>query len=101
MRWILQRATGSLSLRSGLKTLIDTAQSAHFHDGQIVVSMSNGEEIRFPVADNPRLAVGTPEQLNPIEISPFGLHWPELDEDLSLRGIAAGNYGQRRIKSCP
>jgi hypothetical protein len=35
------------------------------------------------------------EQLNRIEISPFGIHWPELDEDLSFRGLLAGDYGQR------
>jgi hypothetical protein len=29
-----------------------------------------------------------------IELSPFGLHWPDLDEDLSIRGILAGDYGQ-------
>ncbi|NBP25044.1 MAG: DUF2442 domain-containing protein, partial [Proteobacteria bacterium] len=51
-------------------------------------------EVRFPVALNPRLAQGTPQQLGHIEISPFGLHWPELDEDLSIRGILAGDYGQ-------
>lgn len=78
----------------------NTVLAAVFRDGQIVVSMSNGAEIRFPVEENPRLASGTPEQLNHIEISPFGLHWPELDEDLSLRGIAAGDFGQRTKKSC-
>jgi hypothetical protein len=57
--------------------------------------MESGAEIRFPVADNPRLAHGTHQQLNHIEISPFGLHWPELDEDLSFRGLAEGNYGQK------
>jgi hypothetical protein len=30
-----------------------------------------------------------------IEISPFGLQWPTLDEDLSFAGILAGRYGQR------
>jgi single-stranded-DNA-specific exonuclease len=30
-----------------------------------------------------------------IEISPFGLHWPTLDEDLSFEGILAGRYGHR------
>ena len=64
-------------------------------DGQIVVRMESGAEIRFPVAENPRLARGTHRQLNRIEISPFGLHWPELDEDLSFRGLAEGNYGQK------
>ncbi len=50
--------------------------------------------MQFPVSENLRLAGGSPSQLNHIEISPFGLHWPDLDEDLSLAGIAHGNYGQ-------
>jgi hypothetical protein len=54
--------------------------------------------MRFPVSENPRLCRGTPEELNNIEISPFGLHWPDLDEDLSLRGIAKGDHGQSRTK---
>ena len=56
--------------------------------------MRSGAEIRFAVSENPRLAGGTASQLNHIEISPFGLHWPELDEDLSFQGIAQGDYGQ-------
>ena len=79
-----------------MSTLIDTARSAVFRDGQIVISLVSGAKIQFPVAENPRLARGTPEQLNNIELSPFGLHWPDLDEDLSLRGIAQGDYGQSR-----
>jgi hypothetical protein len=78
-----------------MNTLTDIAVSAAHLDGQIIVRMESGVEIRFPVADNPRLARGTPAQLNRIEISPFGLHWPELDEDLSFRGLAEGNYGQK------
>jgi hypothetical protein len=62
--------------------------------GFIVVRMESGAEQRFPVVDNPRLARGTPRQLNHIEISPFSLHWPELDEDLSFRGLIEGDHGQ-------
>ena len=79
-----------------MNILSDTARSACFSDGSIIVSMESGAEIRFAVADNPRLAKGTAKQLNNIEISPFGLHWPELDEDLSFRGLAKGDYGQRQ-----
>ena len=32
-------------------------------------------------------------------ISPLGLHWPELDEDLSFRGLLEGDYGQSRQKA--
>jgi len=60
--------------------------------------MKSGVEIRFPVAANPRLAHGTPRQLNRIEVSPFGLHWPDLDKDLSFRGLLEGDYGQLRKK---
>jgi hypothetical protein len=78
-----------------MSTLLDTADTARFQDGEIVITMKSGTELRFPTAKNPRLAGGTAEQLNHIELSPFGIHWPDLDEDLSFRGIAAGDYGQR------
>ena len=65
-----------------------------YKGGHIIVRMASGVEIRFPVSGNPRLAGGTPRQLNNIEVSPFGLHWPELDEDLSFRGLLEGDYGQ-------
>ncbi len=61
-----------------------------------MVIFESGVEIRFPVEKNLRLAKGSADQLNKIEISPFGLHWPELDEDLSFRGIVAGNFGQAK-----
>jgi hypothetical protein len=77
-----------------MNTLVDAAKSASFQDGNIVIVFESGVEIRFPIGKNPRLANGNAKQLDNIEISPFGLHWPELDEDLSFRGIVAGRYGQ-------
>ena len=79
-----------------MSTLVDKVKTAAYEEGHIVVSMESGVEIRFPVAGNPRLSSGTPRQLNIIEVSPFGLHWPELDEDLSFRGLLEGDYGQGR-----
>jgi hypothetical protein len=79
-----------------MSILTDSARSAVFRDGQIIIAMESGAEIRFPVAGNPRLARGTAKQLGKIEISPFGIHWPDLDEDLSFRGLLAGDYGQHQ-----
>ena len=79
-----------------MSTLIDKPRSANFRDGLVVVVLESGATLQFSAAENPRLARGTPQQLNHIEISPFGLHWPDLDEDLSIRGIAQGDHGQRR-----
>jgi hypothetical protein len=81
-----------------MNTLTDSAVSAVHENGEIIVRMESGAEIRFPVAKNPRLARGTPTQLQRIEISPFGLHWPELDEDLSFRGLLEGDFGQFQKK---
>ncbi|MHC1767994.1 MAG: DUF2442 domain-containing protein [Verrucomicrobiia bacterium] len=79
-----------------MSILTDSARSVVYRNGEIIVWMQSGVEVRFPVAGNPRLARGTPEQLQHIEISPFGVHWPDLDEDLSFRGLLTGNYGQKQ-----
>lgn len=79
-----------------MNTLADTAETATYRDGEVVITMKRGTEIRFAVAENPRLAGGSQRQLNNMEMSPFGIHWPELDEDLSFRGLLKGDYGQRR-----
>jgi hypothetical protein len=81
-----------------MNPLTDKARSAAHVDGWIVVRMETGGEIRFQVAENPRLAGSTHQQLNHIEISPFGLHWPDLDEDLSFQGLLEGNHGQFQKK---
>ena len=80
-----------------MNTLIDSARSAIYRDGRIVLTMQSGTELSFPVLGNPRLARGTAQELANIEISPFGLHWPDLDEDLSIRGILAGDHGQNQM----
>lgn len=79
-----------------MSILTDSARAAVFRDGHIIISMESGNEIRFPVAVNPRLAHGTEAQLRRMEISPYGIHWPDLDEDLSFRGLLKGDYGQHQ-----
>jgi hypothetical protein len=78
-----------------MNVLDDIARSANYVDGYIIVCMDSGVEIRFPVAKNPRLENGADKELKNIKISPYGLHWPDLDEDLSFRGLLDGNYGQK------
>jgi Protein of unknown function (DUF2442) len=79
-----------------MSILTDSARSAIYQDGQIRIVMESGTEIRFSVADNPRLARGTEQQLRHMELSPFGIHWPDLDEDLTFRGLLRGDYGQNQ-----
>ena len=78
-----------------MNTLIDKILKAFYKDGYIWLVSEHGLELKFPIYDNPRLKSASPDQLSNIEISPCGIHWPELDEDLSFSGILEGRFGQR------
>ena len=56
---------------------------------------SDNKEVRFPVELNSKLKNATEKHLRNIEIicGGTGLHWPDLDEDLSITGIVKGRYG--------
>jgi hypothetical protein len=92
----LQKKIESKLLKRGMNTLIDTAKRVQYSDPYILIQMESGVEVRFPVAKNPRLSEGTPAQLSNVEISPFGIHWPDLDEDLSFEGLLRGDFGQNQ-----
>ena len=59
------------------------------------IRLEDDREIRFPVSKNRRLRGATPEQLRNVELicDGTGLHWPDLDEDLSVLGILEGRFG--------
>jgi hypothetical protein len=75
-----------------MNILID---KVYFEDGDIIIITKDELRIHFPIIKNKRLKNGTPSQLNNIEISPCGLHWPDLDEDLSFNGLMSGDFGQK------
>ncbi len=71
------------------------SMKAWYENQMICILLSDKKEIRFPVELNIRLKHATDDQRNNIEIicNGTGLHWPDLDEDLSLAGIFEGRYG--------
>jgi hypothetical protein len=75
------------------------AQEVQVTEDTLVVSLADGRIISVPLAWFPRLWYGTPEERGRFEILGDGnyIHWPELDEDLSVTGILAG----RRAKENP
>lgn len=77
-----------------MNTLVDTPKKVDYAAPNFVIEMASGVVLSFPVKDNPRLAGGSLSQLKNVEISPFGLHWPDLDEDLSFEGMLRGDFGQ-------
>ncbi len=79
-----------------MNILIDEPVSAVHKNGLILIGFRSGHELTFPIKGNSRLEKGSEAELNAIELSPFGIHWPKLDEDLSFEGIMRGDYGQSR-----
>ena len=75
--------------------LMFTAVKAWHENGMICILLSDKKEIRFPVELNSKLKSATDKQRDQIEIicNGTGLHWKELDEDLSVTGIMEGRYG--------
>ena len=69
----------------GLPSILDV----DFSKDLMSVSLSDGRIISIPLAWYPRLAAAKPKQLKRYEISPsgYGIHWPDLDEDLSVYGF--------------
>jgi hypothetical protein len=63
-----------------------------FDDDMMHVSLVDGRIISVPIVWFPRLRDASREQLENYEISPagFGIHWPDIDEDLSVAGLLAG-----------
>ena len=68
---------------------------AWYENNMICLTMSDKKEIRFPVELNKKLLNATDKQRSNIEIicGGTGLHWPDLDEDLSVIGIIEGRVG--------
>ena len=68
------------------------AKSVDFDDAMMRVAFTDGRVLCVPLAWFPTLYAATPEQRAGCEIGGggIGLHWAELDEDLSIAGLMAG-----------
>lgn len=59
---------------------------------RLTVELMDGRSNSVPLAWYPRLAKATPAQLSRWEVAGggYGIHWPEIDEDLSTEGLLRG-----------
>jgi hypothetical protein len=67
-----------------------SATKARFDEHTMWVDLSDGRTLGVPLAWFPRLLHATPAQREKVELSRVGLHWEELDEDISIAGLLAG-----------
>ena len=61
-------------------------------DDTLAVDLEDGRTIAVPIGWFPRLAYGTPPERANFQISGagYGIHWPDLDEDIGIEGLILG-----------
>ena len=68
------------------------AVSVEFTPTDLVVTLADGRKIVTPIEWYPRLSRASAADRANYEIMPMGIHWPTLDEDLSIAGMLQGRH---------
>ena len=79
----------------------ERVKDVRFSEDTFSVDLVDGRTITVPLAWYPRLLHATPEERANWQVcgGGYGIHWPELDEDLSTEGILRGSPGPRRASA--
>jgi hypothetical protein len=73
-----------------------SATAVRFDDDRMWVDLTDGRTLGVPLAWFPRLLRANPDARARVEISRVGLHWEDLDEDISIAGLLAGRSDMTR-----
>jgi len=78
-----------------------SAQNVQVTDEALIVDLSDGRTVSVPLAWFPRLLHGTPEERNKWRLigDGKGIHWPALDEDISVKNLILGKPSGESQKS--
>ncbi|NMF58652.1 MULTISPECIES: DUF2442 domain-containing protein [Pseudanabaena] len=79
----------------------ERVKNVSFTEDTISVDLMDGRTIVVPLVWYPRLLNGTSEQLANWEVcgGGYGIHWEDLDEDLSTEGMLRGAPAPRKSKA--
>jgi uncharacterized protein DUF2442 len=75
-----------------VETQLATAQRVTVTEDALIVDLIDGRILSVPLAWYPRLSHGSQQERDNWRLigDGEGIHWPELDEDLSVAGLLAG-----------
>lgn len=70
----------------------ERVESVEFSEEFLIVGLKDGRQISVPIEWYPRLARASRDQLTNWQVcgGGYGVHWPEIDEDLSTEGLLRG-----------
>lgn len=79
----------------------ERVKDVHFSEDNVSVDLMDGRTISVPLAWYPRLLHATTEQRQNWKLAGggFGIHWPDIDEDLSTEGLLRGAPAPRQSMS--
>jgi hypothetical protein len=77
------------------------ASSVRVSDDALIVDLSDGRTVSAPLAWYPRLLHGTAAERDDHQFigEGLGIHWPRLDEDISVEGVLAGRRSHESKES--
>ena len=78
-----------------------SAQNVNVTDEALIVDLSDGRTVSVPLAWFPRLMHGTPAERDKWRLigDGEGIHWPDLDEDISVENLILGKPSGESQKS--
>jgi len=73
----------------------------NLNEGYLILELEDGRVLSVPIAWYPRLVHGTEAERQNFQISGagFGIHWPELDEDIGVAGLLLGKKSSESLES--
>lgn len=86
---------GTLALKTD-----ERVEAVHFTKESLVVDLMDGRSISVPLKWYPKLLKAKRKEKSNWEIcgGGYGIHWPDLDEDLSTEGLLRGAPAPRKRK---
>ena len=75
--------------------------AADCDDHHLTVTLADGRVPRTPLWWDPRLLAATAEQRSQVGLSPLGMHWAEIDEDISVASMLRGSKAPGAIEPGP
>ena len=86
---------------SAVDAAVARATAVSISNSQLTLALVDGRSLSVPIAWSPRLAGATPEERDNWRLiaDGEGIHWPDLDEDISVRHLLEGRKSTENEKS--
>ena len=78
-------------------------EAVYFTRDSLIVDLMDGRTISAPLMWYPKLLKASPQERSHWEVcgGGYGIHWPDIDEDLSIEGLFRGSPAPITKKSAP